>query len=109
MFVFHKNIVQANAAIETEGEKVDETKLTSENARLDAGTTVDSTPTHAQQQPQNIPTQSKRVIGFGLQNFGSVDDEQTKFNWNVVVCLHDGQTAILSLPNLRKVFKGMFI
>ncbi|CAH8532399.1 unnamed protein product [Schistosoma turkestanicum] len=47
----------------------------------------------------------KRVTGFGLQNFTSGSGENTKLEWNAVATLLDGQIAVLSLPNLRKVFK----
>ncbi|CAH8594930.1 unnamed protein product [Schistosoma margrebowiei] len=47
----------------------------------------------------------KRVTGFGLQNFTSGSGENAKLEWNAVATLLDGQIAVLSLPNLRKVFK----
>ncbi|CAH8645904.1 unnamed protein product [Dicrocoelium dendriticum] len=54
-----------------------------------------------------LPTQSsrKRLTAFGIQAFSRGTGDQTKVDWNVVVTRHDGQTVILSLPNLRKLFK----
>ncbi|XP_018652630.1 cell polarity protein [Schistosoma mansoni] len=51
----------------------------------------------------------KRVTGFGLQNFTSGSGENAKLEWNAVATLLDGQIAVLSLPNLRKVFKGTLL
>ncbi|KAF7259937.1 hypothetical protein EG68_02537 [Paragonimus skrjabini miyazakii] len=47
----------------------------------------------------------KSLTGFGVQAFvrGTVDQPRTE--WNVVVTRHDGKSFVLSLPNLRRLFK----
>ncbi|KAF8568082.1 hypothetical protein P879_02745 [Paragonimus westermani] len=47
----------------------------------------------------------KSLTGFGVQAFARGTADQPRTEWNVVVTRHDGKAFVLSLPNLRRLFK----
>lgn len=84
------------------------TKQERDTNELAEAATNEETAEHAVHASKPLPsTQSsrKRLTAFGVQAFSRGTGDQTKVEWNVVVTRHDGQTVILSLPNLRKLFK----
>ncbi|KAF6776509.1 hypothetical protein AHF37_04248 [Paragonimus kellicotti] len=80
-------------------------------------TATEPTPSKLEKETLETPPQSepkpcvahqphrKSLTGFGVQAFARGTADQPRTEWNVVVTRHDGKTFVLSLPNLRKLFK----